>query len=486
MSFKLLTRLTVVLTATMLVAGATAVSAATPTESSPNRSAEAVDQLLQKANEQARVPVIVTLNATPSRGVHATDKKDRDRVAKSRDALLSEIGPADALKTSDEMPVVAFHATADQLKKLRRSANVVDVVEDREVEVPNDVMGTSNNGAANGQQITGRWDDTRVRADVARANGWNGTGQVVAVIDSGVDRTNPYLVGDVVAEACYSTNAIGYTAGGCPNGRNVQTGTGAAAPCVYTGCAHGTHVAHTAAGAYGVAPGAKVIAVQIFHWNGAKITYWESDILYAMSYVYSLRSTYRIAAVNMSIGGYSAFGYCDNVGEDGTANPTYLTGWFSALRSAGIVPVVASGNNDWIDAVSYPACISHALSVGNTTLDAAGNDAVFGNTQGGSNSNNTLDLLAPGTDICSAVPMFLDGDGSVDGWQCGWIGTSMAAPHVAGAIAMLRQYRPAAAVTSIEAALVQSGQPVYDSRNGVTRNRLDVWGALNRLYQLVG
>ena len=104
-----------------------------------------------------------------------------------------------------------------------------------------------------------------MHADVARANGWNGTGQVVAVIDSGVDRTNPYLAGDVVAEACYSTNAIGYTAGGCPNGRNVQTGTGAAAPCLYAGCAHGTHVAHTAAGAYGVAPGAKVIAVQIFH-----------------------------------------------------------------------------------------------------------------------------------------------------------------------------------------------------------------------------
>ena len=82
--------------------------------------------------------------------------------------------------------------------------------------------------------------------------------------------------------------------------------------------------------------------------------------------------------------------------------------------------------------------------------------------------------------------MMLDGDGSVDGWQCGWNGTSMAAPHVAGAIAMLRQYRPAAAITSIETALVQSGQPVYDSRNGVTRNRLDVWGALNKLYQLVG
>jgi subtilisin family serine protease len=146
---------------------------------------------------------------------------------------------------------------------------------------------------------------------------------------------------------------------------------------------------------------------------------------------------------------------------------------------------VASGNNDYTNAVSAPACISTAISVGNTTLTAAsgGTDAVFGYaTNAGSNSNATLDLLAPGTDICSAVPKVLDSDGSADGWQCGWIGTSMAAPQVAGALAILTQKRPTATVDQMVAALARSGSTggvaVYDSRNGVTRTRINIANAV--------
>ena len=57
-----------------------------------------------------------------------------------------------------------------------------------------------------------------------------------------------------------------------------------------------------------------------------------------------------------------------------------------------------------------------------------------------------IDMLAPETDICSAVPSILDTDGVADGVQCDYRGTSMATPQVAGAIAMLRQRRPAATV----------------------------------------
>ncbi len=57
-----------------------------------------------------------------------------------------------------------------------------------------------------------------------------------------------------------------------------------------------------------------------------------------------------------------------------------------------------------------------------------------------------IDMLAPGTDICSAVPSILDTDGVADGVQCDYRGTSIATPQVAGAIAMLRQRRPAATV----------------------------------------
>jgi hypothetical protein len=198
--------------------------------------------------------------------------------------------------------------------------------------------------------------------------------------------------------------------------------------------------------------------------------------------VYSLRSTYRIAAANMSLGGAAYTGYCDNTG-DGSVNATYLTSWINSLRSVNIATVVATGNSGYTNGTGRPACISNATSVGNTTYDS-GYDAVFGNAWDGkawtgSNSDTTVDLLAPGTDICSAVPAWLDANG--DGIDCGYIGTSMASPQVAGAMAVLRHYRPSATVTALETALRGSGPAVYDSRNGISRTRINVWNALSRI-----
>src|SRR5205085_6750012 len=140
------------------------------------------------------------------------------------------------------------------------------------------------------------------------------------------------------------------------------------------------------------------------------------------------------------VGGGGWTGYCDSTSS-------LLTTYINRLKADYQIPVVvSSGNDNSSTLVGSPACNSNAISVGNTTLTEAGADAVLGNVAGGSNSNATLDLLAPGTDICSAVPAVavLDDYGPVDGWACGWYGTSMAAPHVAGAIAILIQKRPLA------------------------------------------
>jgi subtilisin len=58
----------------------------------------------------------------------------------------------------------------------------------------------------------------------------------------------------------------------------------------------------------------------------------------------------------------------------------------------------------------------------------------------------------------------------------------MAAPHVTGAIASLKELRPGASVNSELAALQQSGSPISDSRNGVTNSRIDVWKAIVYLH----
>ena len=110
-----------------------------------------------------------------------------------------------------------------------------------------------------------------VEADQAWAAGYDGTGSVIAVLDTGIDGSHPALTGKVVQEACFSTNDPGICESLCPNGQEQQVGPGSAAPCP-SDCLHGTHVAGIAAGndsahvppIAGVARGAQVFAVQVF------------------------------------------------------------------------------------------------------------------------------------------------------------------------------------------------------------------------------
>src|SRR5262249_553831 len=151
---------------------------------------------------------------------------------------------------------------------------------------------------------------------------------------------------------------------------------------------------------------------------------YSSDEAAALQWVYTQRDAFSIAAANLSFGGGGYTSTCDS-------DVSLFTNWAKTLRSVGIATVVSSGNNDYYNALSAPACSSAGASAGNTTLDAAGNDAVYGYTAGGSNSASFLSLLAPGTHICSSVTYQTS--------DCGWTGTSMAAPHVTGAFAALKE-----------------------------------------------
>jgi subtilisin family serine protease len=114
--------------------------------------------------------------------------------------------------------------------------------------------------------------------------------------------------------------------------------------------------------------------------------------------------------------------------------------------------------------MEQPACVSSAISVGNTTKT----DVV----SSGSNSAFFLSLLAPGTDIVSALP----------GNRIGPLtGTSMAAPHVAGAFALLRQAKPSASVGEILSALQSTGVAITDTRNNITKPRMNVKAAFDAL-----
>lgn len=299
--------------------------------------------------------------------------------------------------------------------------------------------------------------------------GHAGTGASVAVLDTGVDYTDPSF------GACAANRP-----GDCLELPPAVQGCKIA--CVHDFASndneldddgHGTNVSGIVAG---VAPGAKIVNLDIFEQNG----YAYSDkIIAAINWVIANKTAYNIVAMNMSFGGGYSTVPC---GQDMFASP------IASARSAGILSAVASGNERRKNAVASPACVPAAVSVG------AVYDTELGSINWGicrdtvtapdiptcfSNSANFLTLLAPGSEITSV----------------GWImsGTSQAAPHVAGAVAVLRGIDafPSETVDQTLGRLVSTGVPVTDPSNGITIPRINLSAAATGevpvpLYSLAG
>jgi subtilisin family serine protease len=262
----------------------------------------------------------------------------------------------------------------------------------------------------------------RVDGDLSPTISGDGSGAVdadIAILDTGIDLTHPDL--NVYHE---KTFVPGTSSADDDNG-------------------HGTHVAGIAAakdnsiGVVGMAPGARLWSIKVLDSNGAGSI---SDIIAGIDYVTAHSN--EIDVVNLSFGCQ-----CNSPALDAAIN--------NAVQ-AGVVFVVAAGN-DHKDASSFsPARNPNVIAVsamadsdgkcgGQGISTKYGNDDTFASF---SNYGSPVDIVAPGVGILSTYG---------DGKYAQLSGTSMAAPHVTGGIALYESSHPGASPAQVKAALEESG-----------------------------
>ena len=282
------------------------------------------------------------------------------------------------------------------------------------------------------------------------AAGRIGAGTAVAILDNGIDASRPAFgtCGPRSSGGCRITASVQLA----PENRSRYF---AANP-------HGTNVA----GIVGeVAPGAELLDLNVFRGSDS---YVFSDLLAGIEWTLEHRAEHNIVAMNMSVGGGPAYRF--------PCRASLFTPVFAIARAAGVLPVLASGNEGFSNGLTEPACVPGAISVGAVYEGSVGRSAWSGKSRCTdpftsvdqltcfSNRASYLTLLAPGVGVTAAGTLFS--------------GTSQAAPHVSGALAVLRSAYPSEPVDETLRRLVATGAQITDPWTNLTKPRVDLPAAL--------
>ena len=295
-------------------------------------------------------------------------------------------------------------------------------------------------------------DSAVINAPAVWSQGFYGQGVVIADLDSGVDVGHPDLSGSYRGGTNSWFDPYGQHATPTDMSGHGTATTG----LIVGGDASGTTI--------GVAPGAKWIAAKIFNDAG---TATATAIHQAMQWVLDPDGNPATADAPQVVNNSWAFG---NPGCNLQFQPD-----LQAMRAAGIIPVFAAGNYGPNAGTSVsPANYPEALAVGSTdNTDAIDPATSVGPSACGEASTTYPDLVAPGYDIYTT---------DLHGFYQWGSGTSFAAPHVAGALALLLSAQPTATAT-VEAALAGSAVDLgaTGADNIYGHGRIDAAAALQLL-----
>lgn len=424
-------------------------------------------RLLESAAEDEYLPIIVEWRpsgagleslAIPESGLNRLERRAmvvsalQQRTQNQAAGLLSRLqlaahqGQARRVNAFWVSPVVALEATPGLVRALAQRPDVAQVRPDERITLSEPEL-EQENAAASTPAYPFNLD--MIEVDLAEAAfGLDGSGVVVANLDTGVDWQHPALL----------SKYRGYN----PKGPSVHAGnwhvsTNEPYQVPGDGNGHGTHTMGSMVGddgasnRIGVAPGARWIAVKLFTNYGYTYESWVHD---AFQWIMAPEGDPSLApdVVNNSWG--SAAG----------SDPRYL-GDVAALRAAGILPVFSAGNNGPDpNTVASPGSYPQSLAVG--AVDQLETVAYFSSRGPSPFGEIKPEVVAPGVDVRSAYP----GGGYALG-----DGTSMAAPHLAGLAALLLQADSSLTPDQLEAAILSTAKPL----GPVVPNNDSGWGLVN-------
>jgi len=395
------------------------------------------------------------------------------------DRVLQGFSPAQVQKTRSFIYMAGFSArvTLEGLQTLADDPDVISIEKD----------GLLYPNLAQGIPL--------MNASVARSS-YGGEGLSVAICDTGID---------------YNHVRLGN--GGFPNSKVIggyDTGDDDNDPMDFYG--HGTDCAGISAGDIGsdgdyiggVAWGAKLYALKISQGSGGSA--YLSDMIEAWEWCIAHQyddPNNPIMIINTSYGGGRHTGYCDD-------SSFAMTTAAANAKSAGMTLFVSSGNDGYCDAIGWPACISHVVSVGavydaHFTADSilwcvarescAETNPTPGCSSGFyspevpygdqvvvySNTASFLSLLAP-SNWATTTRM----GGGYYTTAYGFGGTSAASPYAAGAAACLQSAAMAITGTfltpdQVQSTLIDTGDSITDSKVAITKPRVNLGKAVATL-----
>ncbi len=395
---------------------------------------EVFDSLILKGDE---TPVLVSARATPTMNNDEQPEEPSQEQTKEVSESPAEDYDLDLVRQYSSINGFSGTVTTAGLEKLQDNPLVEKIYYNTilhpalDVSVPlmnaNDVWNLS----VGGYNISGRLE-------------------TVCMIDTGIDTDHPAFQDKILDQHCFcNANNEACCAGSKTEALTAEDDHG-----------HGTHTAGTAAGNLstytGVAKDARIVAMKVCN-NASSAACATADVISAINWCTSNATTYNISVISISLGGGGPYNsYC---------NDDALAPSINSAVGKNISVVVSAGNSGFTNGISSPACVQNATPVG--AVDD--NDGIL------YNRGAILDLLAPGSGIIAPY---------IGGGTTSLSGTSMSAPHVAGAIALFRQYyRLAYSRTptpdEIKTKLRITGKLIDDSSNsGRNYSRIDILAAL--------